>query len=184
MRIRTLLLCAAFLTVLTSRAAAQTSAPNTDSRTLQSILEEMRKLRQDLRTTSIQAQRAQILLYRVRLQLDVVERATQQLNEVRTSAAQQKNELEQFDEAMKRFEEQIDQSQDPAQKKQFEMERSMVQKHFEQLRTSASDNQTKEADLTNQLRNEQAKLDELQEQLDRLDKKLESDSRKPAEDSR
>ena len=64
---------------------AQTT-PN-DSKTLQSLLLEVRQLRQDLQTTTIAGQRAQILIYRVQGQEAAVARASQRLDEFREKLA-------------------------------------------------------------------------------------------------
>ena len=56
------------------------SAPG-DCQTLQALLSEVRQLRQELRTTTIAAQRSQILIYRLQGQEASVARASQRLDE-------------------------------------------------------------------------------------------------------
>jgi len=56
---------------------------STDSQTLQALLAEVRKLRHDLQSTTIAAQRAQILLYRLQGQEAAVARASQKLDDSR-----------------------------------------------------------------------------------------------------
>jgi chromosome segregation ATPase len=126
---------------------AQGQTPTSDSRTLQSILEEVSKLRQDLQTTSATVQRMQILLYRVRTEL--AHRVKQQ-------------------------EEFLERTQDPASRKEIEDELARLKDWMEKTAGSEPEAQAKEAECTNELRLEQAKLNELQDQLDRLDKKLEN----------
>src|SRR3977135_3164759 len=58
-----------------------------DSQTLQALLLEVRQLRQDLQTTTIAAQRAQILIYRLQGQEAAVARASQRLDEAREKLA-------------------------------------------------------------------------------------------------
>jgi hypothetical protein len=58
-------------------AGALCQSPATDSQTLQAILAEVRQLRDELRTTSAAAQRAQILVYRLQAQQAVVTRLSQ-----------------------------------------------------------------------------------------------------------
>ncbi len=58
-----------------------------DSQTLQALLSEVRQLRQDLHTTTIAAQRAQILIYRLQGQEAAVARASQRLDEAREKLA-------------------------------------------------------------------------------------------------
>jgi len=56
-------------------AAAQSNS--TDSQTLQALLGEVRQLRQELRSSTVAAQRAQILIYRVQAQQGAVNRVSQ-----------------------------------------------------------------------------------------------------------
>ena len=58
-----------------------------DSQTLQALLSEVRQLRQDLQTTTIAGQRAQILIYRLQGQEAAVARASQRLDEARDKLA-------------------------------------------------------------------------------------------------
>jgi len=73
MRTFSLLLLSVFL----SCPAAPGQTTPTDSNTLRAILDEVHKLRQDLQATSATVQRVQILLYRLRIQTDVVAQASQ-----------------------------------------------------------------------------------------------------------
>ena len=59
----------------------------TDSQTLQALLSEIRLLRQDLETTTIAAQRAQILIYRLQGQEAAVARVSQRLDDARDKLA-------------------------------------------------------------------------------------------------
>ncbi len=56
---------------------------STDSQTLQALLAEVQQLRHDLQTTTIAAQRAQILLYRLQGQEGAVARASQKIDDAR-----------------------------------------------------------------------------------------------------
>src|ERR1700719_4745918 len=66
-------------------AALGQTAP-TDSQTLQAILSEIRQLRHDLQTSNAMAARAQIALYRLQREDDVVARAMQRLNDARSKS--------------------------------------------------------------------------------------------------
>src|SRR5271165_7282724 len=72
--------------LLSSTACFGQTTPG-DSQTLQALLSEVRQLRQDLQTTTIAAQRAQILLYRLQGQEAAVARASQRFEEVREKVA-------------------------------------------------------------------------------------------------
>src|SRR6266403_1460269 len=60
----------------------------TDSQTLQALLAEVRQLHHDLQTTTVAAQRAQILLYRLQGQEVIVARASQRLDDARAKLAE------------------------------------------------------------------------------------------------
>ena len=170
MRIALFILLSLFST--TRPARAQSTSP--DSRTLQSILEEIHKLRQDLQTTTAASQRAQILLYRVRLQLDTVERLNQRLEQAHARVTQAKNEQDHFLQQKKFFEDQLQSTPDLANRKNLEVQLAGIQSLLERTKDNQPDAEAREAALTNELRTEQSKLDDLQEQLERLDKRLEA----------
>src|SRR2546426_10870363 len=92
MRTISLLLISVFL----SCPAVPGQTTPTDSNTLRAILDELHKLRQDLQATSATVQRAQILLYRLRIQTDVVAQASQRREEARVMLAQMKSSREQL----------------------------------------------------------------------------------------
>ena len=163
----------------TTLPALAQSTP-TDARTLQAIFEEIHKLRQDLQTTTAAAQRAQILLYRVRLQMDTVERLNQRLEQAHTRVTQAKNEQDHFLQQKKFFEDQLQSTQDLANRKNIEVQLDGMKSLLERTKDNQPDAEAKEAALTNELRTEQSKLDDLQEQLERLDKKLEAEQQQSA----
>src|SRR3977135_1894147 len=69
-----------------STACFGQTAPG-DSQTLQALLSEVRQLRQDLQTTTIAGQSAQILIYRLQGQEAAGARASQRLDEAREKLA-------------------------------------------------------------------------------------------------
>src|ERR1700746_1322256 len=74
-----------------------------DSQTLQALLSEVRQLRQDLQTTTIAGQRAQILIYRLQGQEAAVARASQRLDEARDKLARSQDERKHVAADVKRF---------------------------------------------------------------------------------
>src|SRR5258708_28378830 len=60
---------------------------SSDSQTLQSLLAEVRQLRHGLQTTTVAAQRAQILIYRVQAQESVVRRVQERVDDARSRLA-------------------------------------------------------------------------------------------------
>ena len=151
---------------------------SSDSQTLQSLLAEVRQLRHDLQTTTVAAQRAQILIYRVQAQESVVRRMRDRVDDARSKLAQIRFEQESRAATIKRIEEKRSHTETPA-AEQKDLEDSLSQVKA-RLDAGANTEQETQATLTEaevQVRVEQAKLGELQDQLDRLDKTLENSSR-------
>jgi hypothetical protein len=88
---------------------AQTNS--NDSDTLKSLLSEVRMLRQDLRTTTVAAQRAQILVYRAQAQEAVVRRMQERVDDTRSRLAQIQTEQRNRASSIKQFEEKRGQSE-------------------------------------------------------------------------
>src|SRR5215472_8559204 len=65
-------------------ATAYTQTTPADPRTLQTLLDEVRQLRQDFRTMAVSIERAQILLHRLQIQEAAVGRAQQRLDDARS----------------------------------------------------------------------------------------------------
>src|SRR5262249_22699647 len=124
-------------------------------------------------------QRAQLLLYRMRLQMDAVSRATERLDQAHSELQQIQAQRNQANTRIRDLQERLDEAQDPTQRKQFEQAISYAKSWLEQSIAGEPEAQTKEAECANQLRLEEAKLDELQRQFDSLDRKLEFAAQAP-----
>src|SRR5579863_1883976 len=98
------MLRAAFLFLSLVSFAPFSPAQSTDSQTriMESLLSEIRELRQDLQAAAVATRKAQIVIYRLHVQAGVVERATDRLEGV-------KNELVQLDSQRQSITEQIKQ---------------------------------------------------------------------------
>ena len=151
-----------------------------DSQTLQALLSEVRQLRQDLQTTTIAGQRAQILIYRLQGQEAAVARASQRLEEAREKLARTQDERKHVAADVKQQEEFISNMENPAAERK-EVERMLFQSktRIESLDSQEQQLQTREIDAEQQLRAEEVRLSDLRDQLDRLDKALENASRRP-----
>jgi len=157
---------------------AQTT-PN-DSQTLQSLLLEVRQLRQDLQTTTIAGQRAQILIYRVQGQEAAVARASQRLDEFREKLARIQDERKHVAADVKRFEDSLSSSENPPTQRK-EIEQGMLPQlktRLESLENQEQQLQTREIEAEQQLRAEEVRLSDLRDQMDRLDKTLENAGRR------
>ena len=157
---------------------AQTT-PN-DSKTLQSLLLEVRQLRQDLQTTTIAGQRAQILIYRVQGQEAAVARASQRLDEAREKLTRNQDERKHVAADVKRFEDSISDTESPtAPRKEIEQNiLPQLKARLEVLENQEQQLQTREIEAEQQLRAEEVRLSDLRDQMDRLDKTLENAGRR------
>lgn len=166
------------LLLLSTACFAQTT-PN-DSQTLQALLSEVRQLRQDLRTTTVAAQRSQILIYRLEGQEATVGRASQRLDEAREKLARTQDERKHVAGEVKQSEDFVSNTENsPTQRKALENRLSELKTRLESLEGEEQQHQSREIEAEQQLRTEEVRLSDLRDQLDRLDKTLEDVSRRP-----
>jgi hypothetical protein len=166
------------LGLLFSSATCFGQSPNSDSQTLQALLSEVRLLRQDMRSTFIATQRAQILIYRLQAQEAAVARTSQRLSESRDKLARIQDERSHLTDELKRQEEFVQNADNPAnQRKDLERELPRFKARFESVENQEQQAQARETEAQQQERDEELRLTELREQLDRLDKTLENASR-------
>ena len=162
--------------LLISMSAFGQSGSN-DSQTLQALLAEVRQLRHDLQTTTVAAQRAQILIYRVEAQESVVRRTQERVDDARSRLAQVRTEQSNRAASIKQIEEKKRRSETPAtEQKDLEDILTQIKVRFDADANKEGEIQATIIEAEDRLRMEQAKLGGLQDQLDRLEKTLESSS--------
>lgn len=161
-------------------AAALCQSSSTDPQTLQALLAEMRQLRLELRTATIAAQRAQILIYRVQAQQTVVTRLSQRVDNDRSRLSQNQAEQKRLASQIKRLEDLRD-SQNESERKQMQTEEQLAQMktRVEQLSSEEQEILPQKIEHEEELRVEQTKLAQLHDELDRIDKALEQTARAP-----
>jgi chromosome segregation ATPase len=162
------------LTLLCSTAVFAQTNPN-DSDTLKSLLSEVRLLRHDLQSTTVAAQRAQILVYRAQAQESVVRRMQECVDDTRSRLAQIQSEQRSRASSIKQIEKKRGQNETTtAEQKELEGVLAQLKARFDSDANKEQETQAKLIESEEQLRLEQAKLGGLQDQLDRLEKLLES----------
>ena len=149
---------------------------STDSQTLQALLSEVRQLRQDLRTTTIASQRAQVPLYRLQAQESVVRRMQERVDDTRSKLAQIHAEQKRLTTALKQYEDSVSHSDNLAQEKEIVEVMARLKAGLETQTSIEQEAQAKLTEGEEQLRIEQAKLAELEAHLDLLEKTLEGSS--------
>lgn len=165
------------LVLFSSTAFGQTAS--TDSQTLQALLTEVHQLRQDLQTAATAARRAQILIYRLYAQEAAVERASQRFDEAKSVADQFQVRKKWETLRLKEYEDRKDRAENPAERKQLDDVISNLKSEMEEWAPMEQEAQTKEMELAEQLRIEQAKLGQLHDELDRLDRTVISAAFRP-----
>src|SRR5262249_2472826 len=137
--------------------------------TLQALLAEVHQLRQDLRSANAAAQRAQILIYRLSAQEAATGRVSQRLDEVKERLAQMEAERKQNAAQIKQYEDMKERIENPQERKQFDEVISTQKARIESSALQEQELQSRQTQLEEELRTEQAKLGRLQDELDRLD---------------
>ena len=161
------------LSLIAAPVLGQSSS--TDSQTLQALLAEVRQLRHDLQTTTLAAQRAQILLYRLQGQEIVVARVLQRLDDARARLAEIQAARVRLTSDIKQHEDFISHAENsPGERKKIEDLLLRLKANLASLESDEQQKQTRQMEAEEQLRLERAKLSGLQDQLDRLEKILES----------
>jgi hypothetical protein len=160
------------LLLISTTAFAQTNS--TDSDTLKSLLSEVRQLRRDLQTTTVAAQRAQILIYRTQAQESVVRRMREHVDDTRSKLAQIQYEEKSLTAAAKQNQDLVDHTDNPTTRKELEQGIAQFKARQEIQVNIEQETRAKLSEFEEELRLEQAKLDGLQDQLDRLEKTLEN----------
>jgi chromosome segregation ATPase len=173
--------CLLISVLLLISAPVFAQSASVDSQTLQALLAEVRQLHHDLQTTTIAAQRAQILLYRLQGQEAAVARASQKLDDARTKITETQSNRTKLTSDIKRHEDFVSNAENsPAERKQVEESLIQLKAKLASLENEEQQRQTREIEAEDQLRTERARLGELQDQLDRLEKVLEGTNRQSA----
>jgi len=159
--------------------AAFAQTPSADSQTLQALLSEVRQLRQQLQSSNAASQRTQILFFRIQTQQGLVERASQRAEEARNKLAEIQNERKRAEGFAKSAQDRLEHPEPSDDRKGLENQAAFYKQRLEELPGEEQQRQAKLSDAEEQLRVEQAKLDELNAQLDQLDKALQKAASKP-----
>jgi chromosome segregation ATPase len=149
------------------------SAAN-DSQTLQALLREVRELRQDLRTTTVASERAQILLTRLQAQQQAVTAAQKEVDGVRNQQNQAENRHTNIERQIQYYSDQDteDATPDPARRQSLEQEIKRMKEALQEAETQRDSLQANEMRAKDELQVEQSKLAALQSELDEIDRAL------------
>ena len=153
-------------------AAAAAQAPSPDSQATQTLLAEVRQLRQDLYAAATTIQRVQIVMYRLQAEGAELNRATQRLDEARGKCSQAQMQRKWLATQIQQTEGRRRDSQNAAEQKAAEVMLVHLRSNEEALIGEEQQCRPEEIDVEAHLRAEQAKMNDLQDKLDKLDKAL------------
>lgn len=162
--------------VISTAAVAQT-AP-TDSQTLQALLAEVRQLRRDLQTSSTMAARAQIALYRLQQENEAVVRARERVNDLQSKVTKLESDKNVTVNQIRALKVHFAREDADAQQRFEEETLPNLNSNLELTEKQEQQARAEESAAEQALRDEQTKLDELNDTLDRLNAALEDASRK------
>jgi len=154
----------------TTAAFGQTTAP--DSPVTQTLLSEIRQLRQDLQTTAATIQRVQIVMYRLQAEASLLYRATERLDNARAGCNHVQARRKMMTAQIEQAESRQRSSQNPSDRKAAEEVLHGLKSSVEMLASEEQQCQVEQVDTETRFRTEQAKMSDLQNQLDNLDRIL------------
>jgi chromosome segregation ATPase len=146
--------------------------PSTDLPTTQAMLAEIRQLRSDLQIAAATIQRVNIVMFRLQTQAAVADRLTQKVDQVHAQCDQAESNQKMF--AVQLEDAQADRGgvQDTGAQMSFDRNVARLKSALVELTIEVPRCQADQAVAETELRNEQNKMNELQDQLERLDKAL------------
>ncbi|HKW89470.1 MAG TPA: hypothetical protein VJN21_12015 [Candidatus Acidoferrales bacterium] len=176
---RTVILVSA---VLLSPMATFAQSASSDSRTLQQLLFEVRQLRQELRTSMVNTQRAQLLFFRMQAQQTAVARAQQRVDAANSALDKAQRTRNGIENELKYDTERVTEEQTPnaVERQQIEAELPRIKEQFDSAAAAEQQAQGSVMAAKDQLQLEQGKLDGLQAELDQIDKSLEQFAKQTA----
>ena len=167
-----------FVAGLLGAAVAGAESPATESQMTVAMLAELRQLRQDLQTATATIQRVQIVMFRLQAQGTLVESARQRLETAQSICSQAPLGRQMTAMQIERTEAQRRSAQNPAEQRQAEEMLAQLRSQMEFAAKREQECQAPQAEAETEFRNEEAKMNELQERLERLDKTLADYGRK------
>ena len=154
-------------------AQAQNVKPAEDNNTLQTLLNEVRLLRQTMQQTGLNTYRSHIILELMRTRNEQVVRLTRAVEESRDDVEKIEATIPRMAEQSKLLESMVEQELDATKRTQLTYEAKERKRDVERYKTLLERARDREQQLSNQLRAEQAKLAELESRLSALEREIE-----------
>jgi hypothetical protein len=168
------------IAILFTPRTASAQYSSVDSQYLHDLLAEVHQLRHELQSSTVALQRSQILLHRLEIQENAVNRATERRDVAQARVTEVQDNRKEIAAFIKQTDDQSDSGNKSDEANARQTAQLMIPQMKARLQSLDDDEQQAQIKLTEaeeQLRIEQAKLGELESQLDRLDKSLEDAAR-------
>ena len=178
-----LLLCLS-CSLFQREARAQSPKQNNDEQITKALLEEVRLLRQTLQRLNLNAYRSQIIVERIRAQNDRVARLSRSLEDIRDEMADVQVLTNQFSERAKAIEKQLQEESDEKRRGPMEAEYREMKYLLDINRQKEQRLRERETRLSEQVRVEQAKLDDFEGRLDALEREIFDELKKQETESK
>jgi peptidoglycan hydrolase CwlO-like protein len=170
------------LPVLSNSALGQTNSK--DSQTLQTLLTEVRQLRQNFEATTLGANKMQVLLYRLQRQDTIVARVSRTVDDAYADVYQLEEQRGKLAADIKQHEDFVASNTNTSgDRKVVEDALPDLKENLASLDDQLQQAQEKQATARERLQSEKAKLESLEAELDRLEKSLEKSTEAPAKNS-
>ena len=169
----------ASLILILALASVPAFTQATECQSLQAIAAELRQLRHDLQTSNAMATRAQIALYRLQRENEALARAMQRVSDARSNLVKAETGKNQKALEIEQGRAASSHTDNPKSQQIFEeVELPRLKAELELLQKQERQARAEEAEAEQQLRDEQTKLDGLNDLLDRYNNALEEIGRK------
>jgi len=159
--------------------AAFGQAAPADGGTLQSLVSEVRQLRQVLQATTVNAQRIQVAMFRLQIQELAVAQASQRLDGIRSKISVAESARKHVADAVQTVQNLQNRRENPKERDEIEEDLRRLRKELELRAGEEQQLRMIESEAAAQLQAEQAKLTELQDRLDHFEKALDAPTQRP-----
>ena len=154
---------------------AQVEKPTEENQTMRTLLSEVRQLRKTMQATGLNAYRGQIILERMRLANEQVERMAQKLEAERDNVEKIERSIPRFEEQTKVMETVLQAETDIGKRARLEFELKDHKQQGERYKVLLTRAREREQQLSTELKASQARLTELESRLDMLEREIENE---------
>jgi chromosome segregation ATPase len=158
------------LTLLLTMPAAFAQSDTSDVVVAKALLGEVRQLRQDLQATAAMIQRVQIAMYRLQTESVQLDQGKQRLEQARYQCAHTQHQQKSITARIQEAEARERDAANPDARKAAATSLVQLKSELEALAGQEQECQMEQIEAGNQVRDTQARVNELLDQLDRFDK--------------